>query len=46
MFLTRFNLLYVVISIYKFYNALKFFLFISKTKLRSIKISIINFNFN
>ena len=46
MLLTRFNLLYVIIFIYKFYNVLKFFLFILKIELRSIEISIINFNFN
>ena len=46
MLLTRFNLLYIVILIYKFCNVFKFFLFILKIELRSIEISIINFNFN
>ena len=46
MLLTLFNFLYVIIFVYKFCNALKFFLFILKIELRSIEISIINFNFN
>ena len=46
MLLTQFNLLYAVIFVYKFYNIFKFFLFASKIELWSIKISIINFNFN
>ena len=46
MLLTQFNFLYVIISVYKSYNALKFLFFISKIELRSIKISMINFNFN
>ena len=46
MFLTQFNLLYAVISAYKFYNIFKYFLFTSRIELRSIEISMINFNFN
>ena len=45
MFLTRFNFLYVVISVYKPYDVPNFFLFALKIELRSIEISI-NFNFN
>ena len=46
MLLTQFNFLYVIILVYKSYNVFKFFLFISKIELRSIEISMINFNFN